>query len=74
MTAALISFGSTILAILLVSAIRTEGRLNRLEAKLDVLIAQMLPAPPQEQVGDQQSSPAATPAQAPATQPATAPH
>ena len=47
MTAALICFGSTILTILLVSAISTEGRLSRLEAKLDVLIAQMLPAPPQ---------------------------
>ena len=57
MTVALISFGSTILAILLVSAIRTEGRLSRLEAKLDVLTAHMLPAPPQEQAGDQQSSP-----------------
>ena len=57
MTAALISFGSTILATLLVSAIRTEGRLNRLEAKLDVLTAHMLTAPSQEQAGDQQSSP-----------------
>lgn len=57
MTAALISFGSTILAILLVSAIRTEGRLSRLEAKLDVLIAQMLPAPYQQQAEAQQSSP-----------------
>lgn len=57
MTAALISFGSTILAILLVSVIRTEGRLSRLEAKLDVLIAQMLPAPSQQQAEAQQSSP-----------------
>lgn len=57
MTAALISLGSTILAILLVSVIRTEGRLSRLEAKLDVIMAHLLLAPPQEQVGDQQSSP-----------------
>ena len=57
MTAALISFGSTILAILLVSAIRTEGRLSRLEAKLDVIMAQMLPAPSQQQAEAQQSSP-----------------
>ena len=34
MTAALISFGSTILAILLVSVIRTEGRLSRVEGRL----------------------------------------
>lgn len=73
MTAALISLGSTILATLLVSAIRTEGRLSRLEAKLDVLTDHMLPAPPQQQVEAQQSSPAATPAQAPATQPASTP-
>ena len=57
MTAALISFGSTILAILLVSAIRTEGRLSRLEAKLDVIMTQMLPAPHQQQAEAQQSSP-----------------
>lgn len=61
MTAALISFGSTILAILLVSAIRTEGRLSRLEAKLDVIMAQMLPTPSQQQVEAQQPIPAATP-------------
>ena len=35
MTAALISFGSTILAILLVSTIRTEGRLSRVDSRLD---------------------------------------
>lgn len=57
MTAALISFGSTILAILLVSAIRTEGRLSRLEAKLDVIMTHMLPAPPQQKAEAQQSSP-----------------
>ena len=67
MTAALISTGSTILAILLVSVIRTEGRLTRLEAKLDILMTHMLPSPPQ------QSSPATAPTQAPVTQPATAP-
>jgi len=57
MTAALISLGSTILAILLVSAIRTEGRLSRLEAKLDILIAHMLPTPSQQQVEAQQPRP-----------------
>jgi len=57
MTAALISLGSTILAILLISAIRTEGRLSRLEAKLDVLMAQMLPAPSKQQAEADQSSP-----------------
>lgn len=57
MTAALISFCSTILATLLVSVIRKEGKLSRLEAKLDVLIAQMLPAPHQQQAEAQQSSP-----------------
>lgn len=57
MTAALISFGSTILAILLVSVIRTEGRLSRLEAKLDVIMTHMLPALPQQQTEAQQSSP-----------------
>lgn len=57
MTAALISFGSTILAILLVSAIRTEGRLSRLEAKLDVIMTHMLPFPSKQQTEAQQSSP-----------------
>ena len=73
MTAALISTGSTILAILLISAIRTEGKLSRLEAKLDVLIAQMLPAPSQQQTEAQRSSSATTPTQATATQPVADP-
>lgn len=57
MTAGLISFGSTILAILLVSVIRTEGRLSRLEAKLDAIMTQMLLALPQQQTEAQQPSP-----------------
>ena len=73
MTAALISLGSTILAILLVSVIRTEGRLSRLEAKLDVLMTHMLPAPSQQQAEVQQPSPATTPTQAPTTEHVAAP-